>query len=215
MARRSRATREALVTAAVQLIVQGGESAVGVAEAAEIVDVSRATAYRYFPTKEILVRHALLELSLGRHGEAQTGLAVDVEAAAIATVDHVERIGRIVRLVAEWSYDRQHWLRLNLRTALEDKPDGEGYRRPGHRRVWIALAVDPLRGRLPPQEIERLAVTLYSLMGVDPVIPLVDLAGCDRDTVIDTLEWAARRLTEAVLAHSIDPFAGGPHMTGR
>src|SRR5687767_4797043 len=46
-------TRSAVVAAATQLLRQGAQPTV--AEAAELAKVSRATAYRYFPTQEAML----------------------------------------------------------------------------------------------------------------------------------------------------------------
>ncbi len=207
-ARRQRATRDSLVRAAVQLLDEAGESAVSVPSAADLADVSRATAYRYFPNREALLGDALLELSFGLSGRADSAVLAELEAIVASTPDHVERVGRVVRVVAEWSFDQQKWLRSSLRASLERSAHGDGYSRPGHRLEWIDLALAPVAGAIPSEEFDRLAAALVTLMGVDPVVPLVDLAGCDRAGVADTLEWAARRLVQAVLAQSSEGSTG-------
>src|SRR5215203_3054679 len=55
-----RRTRAALLAAAVR-IVQTSGAVPTVAEVAAVADVSRRTAYRYFPTAEQLVTEAILE----------------------------------------------------------------------------------------------------------------------------------------------------------
>src|SRR3712207_4205427 len=54
-----RRTRTAILTAAVALVQQGKQPSV--AEAADAAQVSRATAYRYFPSQERLLLEAALE----------------------------------------------------------------------------------------------------------------------------------------------------------
>ena len=54
-----RRTRAAILTAAVELLEQGQSPTV--AEVADAALVSRATAYRYFPTQEYLLFEAALE----------------------------------------------------------------------------------------------------------------------------------------------------------
>ena len=52
-------TRQALLSAAVQLVTSGARPTV--AEVADAASVSRRTAYRYFPTQEQMLVEAALE----------------------------------------------------------------------------------------------------------------------------------------------------------
>jgi hypothetical protein len=36
-------------------------------------------------------------------------------------------------------------------------------------------------------------------MGIDPIVPLTDVAGASKAEALDTLEWTARSLVEAAL----------------
>src|SRR5438105_10170966 len=85
-------TRRAVVTAAAELLQEG--STPTVAEAAERAEVSRATAYRYFPTRELL----LAEVALFALGGPL--LPTDEEDGVLPAP---EAVGRLVRRVAEWT----------------------------------------------------------------------------------------------------------------
>src|SRR5215468_9659939 len=95
-----------------------------VQEVAEAAEISRATAYRYFPTQEML----LAEVALFAIG----GPLVS-PAAQSAPVP--EAVGHLVRRVGTWAYANEQPLRTILRLSLDPST---GVRRPGHRVEWIA-----------------------------------------------------------------------------
>ena len=200
--RQRRRTRTAVVVAAARMVQQGHEPTVS--EAAEAAEVSRATAYRYFPTQDDLISEAILELTLDSTGTLGVGGLVDDMRGLVESIgDEVERVGAVVRRGAEWSHDNQRWLRRNLRSSLAGPVSKEpGYRRPGHRREWIELATATLSNRVSAADLAQLNAALSALIGVEAIIALVDVGGYDRQTVLDTLEWAARGLTETALRDS-------------
>lgn len=181
-------------------IVQNGQEPT-VAEAAEAAEVSRATAYRYFPSQDDLVSEAILELTLDGTGTLGIGgLVGDIRRIVEDTTDDVARVGLVVRRCVEWSLDNQRWLRRNLRSSLANAASPhQTYRRPGYRREWIQEATAGLERQLTPQGIERLRAGLTVLIGVEAIIALADVGGYDRPDIIDTLAWAAQGLTMTAL----------------
>jgi AcrR family transcriptional regulator len=182
--RQKNRTRRMLIQAAADLVRAGQEPSV--AELAEAADVSRATAYRYFPTKDVLLAEVAL-FSAG--GPLELG-------EPDATLPVPEAVARLVRQVAEWVYDNEVTLRALLRLSLDP---ATGVRRPGHRTGWIADVLEPIRDRLPAETYERLSRALTLLMGIDPVVTLSDIAGASKGEALDTLEWTARTLVEGAL----------------
>jgi len=181
--RQKNRTRRALVDAAAGLVRDG--RAPTVAEAAEAAEVSRATAYRYFPSQEML----LAEVALFAAG----GPLFDDDGAELAAP---EAVARLVRRVGEWAYESEQPLRTLLRISLD--PDS-GVTRPGHRVGWIAAALAPVRDQIDPETYDKLAASLTMLMGIDPVVVMTDIAGVSREQALDSLEWSARALVEAAL----------------
>lgn len=171
-----------LVDAADELLGEGAR--LSLAEVAMRAGVSRATAYRYFPSIEPL----LVELSL--RGASGTLAGVDFDAlASLALPDAAERL---VRHMANWAFDHETALRLSLHASvLPNAPTV----RPAHRRSWIGRLLAPYRARISPSDYERLCGALTLLFGADAVVCLRDIAGLDRDSAIETLAWTARRLT--------------------
>ena len=182
--RQKNRTRRLLIEAAAELVRGGQEPSV--AELAKAADVSRATAYRYFPTKEMLLAEVAL-FSAG--GPLELG-------ERDATLPVPEAVARLVRQVAEWAYENEPALRTILRLSLDP---ATGVRRPGHRTEWIVEVLAPIRDRVPAETYERLSKALTLLMGIDPIVALTDIAGAPRKEALDTLEWTARTLVEGAL----------------
>ena len=185
--RQKKRTRKALLDAAVELIRQGREPTV--AEVAAVGEVSRATAYRYFPTQESLLADMRMF--------APEGPAAMFEKATLETTDPVERVGVLARQVAEWAFENEPALRTMLRLSLDPET---GVRRPGHRIRWIAEALQPLQGKVDAIALERLSRALTMVLGIDPVIPLTDFAKLTPEQGIEVIEWAARTLVRSVVA---------------
>jgi AcrR family transcriptional regulator len=184
-------TRAALVSAASELVEAGKQPTVS--EAAQAADISRATAYRYFPTQELL----LAEVALFAAGGP---LFPELD----ATVPLPEAIGQLIRRVGIWAYENETALRTLLRLSLDPHT---GVRRPGHRREWISDALSPVRKRLKPELYNNLVRALTLTLGIDPVVVMKDIARASREEALTTLEWTARTLVDAALSSASDKAA--------
>jgi AcrR family transcriptional regulator len=179
-------TRKALVASASDLLRNGKQPTV--TDAAEAAEISRATAYRYFPSQEMLWAEVALFAADGpllRGAERGT----DSRPAPEAIADLVRRVGK-------WSYENERPLRALLQLSLDP---ASGVRRPGHRVEWIANALAPVRGSMDAKTYARLSRALTLTMGIDPVVVMTDIAGVTREQALDALEWSARTLVEAAL----------------
>src|SRR3979411_3259112 len=184
--RQKNRTRKVLLDAAAELMRQGREPTV--AEIAEVAEVSRATAYRYFPTQESL----LVEMRMF----APEGPLEMFDRIVLESRDPVERVGILAREVAEWALQNETALRTLLRLSLDP---ATGVRRPGHRILWIAEALQPLQGKVDGATLDRLSSALTVLLGIDPIVPLTDFAKLPRVQAIEVIEWAARTLVLSVV----------------
>lgn len=184
--RQKNRTRKALLNAAAELMRKGREPTV--AEVAEVGEVSRATAYRYFPTQESL----LVEMRMF----APEGPLEMFDRVVRESGDPVERVGVLAREVSEWALQNETALRTLLRLSLDPET---GVRRPGHRIRWIAEALQPLQGKVDGTTLDRLSSALTMLLGIDPIIPLRDFAELPPTRAIEVIEWAARTLVRSVL----------------
>jgi len=155
-------------------------------------EVSRATAYRYFPSQESLLADMRMF--------APEGPAAVFEKVTLETNDPVERVGVLARQVAEWAFQNEPALRTMLRLSLDPET---GVRRPGYRIRWIAEALQPLQGKVDAATLERLSSALTMVLGIDPVIPLTDFAKLPPEQGIEVIEWAARTLVRSVVDEAV------------
>jgi AcrR family transcriptional regulator len=198
--KQKRRTRTAVLTAARELIRQG--KIPSVADAADAADVSRRTAYRYFPTQEQLLTEAQLE---GERASIEpvfepAELAHDVEArldalvrAMYAELQSTEPLMRtMIRLTVDRSRDE------HTADAAEAEPPRRGYRRID----WIEMALSPVRMQLDETSFERLVSGLALCIGIEALLVLRDVRGLDLAAAEEVSRWVARSLLHASLAES-------------
>jgi AcrR family transcriptional regulator len=186
--RQTRRTKRALVAAADEIFSEG--RAPTVAEVAERADISRATAYRYFPTQEAL----LLEATYLGDPEPLRSLPELVE----QIPDHAERAAEFVRRCAEWALERESRLRTLMRMSLEH----EDVVRPARRKGYIAQLLEPARDELSDDAYEHAAAALTLLLGADPIVSLRDNSDIAPERIADVLAWTAGEVVRAALAQS-------------
>jgi AcrR family transcriptional regulator len=188
-------TRQALVAAAKELARSGG--APTVAEAAEQARVSRATAYRYFPTQESL----LVEVS------DVTPMVAPVEEmlAKLDGNDAEERLAKLIDtfhpIVVAEEVPLRTALRVYLDTWLEARSRGEAAPkvREGRRMRWLDVALEPARRQLPKAEWRRLRSSLALTLSIDALVIMKDVAQLDDEEALSVLRWAALTLLRGSL----------------
>lgn len=196
-------TRKALVDAARALIVSGVTPTVE--DAAAAASISRTTAYRYFPNQRDLLVAAYPEIELrsllGNHPP-----------------DTVEaRLDAVVGEYLRQTIDNETALRAALRLSLDPH---ETYReklllRQGRVITWLKDALEPLRGRLSEQAVERLVYAIRAAAGIEALIWLCDIAGLSRDEAKGLMMWSARALLRSALAEaSLNPTGQLAHQVG-
>jgi len=187
-------TRSAIVDAAITLLRKGTRPTV--TEAATVAKVSRATAYRYFPTQESLL----------------------VEAAAIGPVDVIEQLldsqtepdgaARLLQLQAAFNelvVTEESAMRLALRAYLdawfaarehgETMPDV----REGRRTRWIATALGAELRALPADLRRNLQAALALTLGIESLIVMKDVCRLSDEEARAALRWMADTLLGAAL----------------
>jgi AcrR family transcriptional regulator len=187
-------TRQAILDAALEFL--DGGTMPTVVDAAERAKVSRATAYRYFPTQPSLVQ-ALVDLNPTMR---EVTAAVD----GLDSDDPAERLQTLLdaynsRVVAD-----EPWMRAILRTILDawlksgNGGPGQSFVRVPTRLRWIEEVLAPATD-LDDDARRRAAAAIALTMGLEPIIVLKDVCGLDDEEALATLSWAADALLRAAL----------------
>lgn len=188
-------TRAAIVEAA-QLLQDQGETPT-VAQAAEKAGVSRATAYRYFPTQEAL----LVEVA-----DITPGLAsLETLLAELETDDVEKRLLLVldafhpIVLAEETHYRRALWVYLDtwLRSDRSGSAEPPAVRE-GRRMRYLDTVLEPLEG-LPDRQRRRLRAALALTIGIDSIVIMKDACRLDDEEALEVLRWVARVLLRAGL----------------
>ena len=192
-------TRRALLAAAVELVTAGAQPTV--AEVADAADVSRRTAYRYFPTQEQMLVEAALEGVRGIMAQAIEG-----SDGARSDIENVEaRLDRAVKALQQSAVANEQLLRTMIRLTVSSAPVADAsadvpVRKRGYRRIeWIALALAPVKKKLGTRRYERLVSALAMCMGIEALIVLRDLRGLRASEAEEVSRWAAQALLRASL----------------
>jgi AcrR family transcriptional regulator len=188
--RRLRArTYESLIQAAMDLARNGRVPSV--AEMAERAQVSRATAYRYFPSRSKLVT-AVVDRSLGpvrswksRERDGRTRVLQLLN----DTFPRFKQFEPQIRAAVQLSLE--HWA-LERSGLLAEEP----YRR-GHRRELLRHALKPLERRLPASTHDRLMKALSVVFGIEFYIVLKDIWASPDEDVEAIARWVASTLVDA------------------
>lgn len=175
-------TRAAIVQAARELLAEG--VAPTVEQAADAAEVSRTTAYRYFPNQRALLVATFPEIA------AESLLPEP------APPEPRARFQAVVDALADRVVEHEPELRAQLRLSLES--DGANPRelpfRAGRAIGWIEDALAPLRRRMGDDELRRLALATRCAVGIEALIWLTDVAGLSREEAIEVMRWSARAL---------------------
>jgi AcrR family transcriptional regulator len=185
-------TGRLMLETAIRLMQEG--STPSVSEVAEAAGVSRATAYRYFPSQAALVG-AVVDEALG---PILTWTSTSQEPARrvaelIATgLPRIEVFEATFKAALKLSLDQ--WARGRAGT-LGEEPE---FKR-GHRTDLLRDALAPLEGKLPQAQFERLAQALSLVFGVEVLTVLKDIWGLGSQETQSVAQWAASALVGAAL----------------
>jgi len=186
-------TRQELIKAAWELLRQGKQPTVE--EVAAEADVSRATAYRYFPNRERLLIEAVLNREPLRPEDvledAKTGSAQDrVTCVQQHLFDHVTDNETLHRSLLRAT--QEEWMENKHRFVLR-----------GDQRIeLLESALESCRGRLDNQVFENLIGALAVMVGAESYIALRDVCQVTQSRGREIMSWAVRTLVQAAVDES-------------
>jgi AcrR family transcriptional regulator len=183
-------TRKDLLQAAARLMKQGRTPTLE--EVAEEALVSRATAYRYFPSMEALMVEAAVDVAVPEPAALFTG---------DASIDPVERLQKVETALTGMILANEPQLRALLAHAIQQgsQPAGQGAmpRRQNRRLPLIEAALEPARDQFKPADLKALMRALALIMGPESVIVVKDVLQLDDADARKMKRWAIRALVEA------------------
>jgi AcrR family transcriptional regulator len=180
-----------LLSEAVALVRRGRIPSV--AEVAKSAGVSRATAYRYFPSRSKLVSSVIAEaLAPVRRAVPQQG-------------DPKQRLHELLDRTYSRFKEYEPHMRAALQLALEHQSleaagllEEEPFRR-GQRTEILATTILPLKKKLSKNTHDRLLKALAVVYGIEPMVILKDICGAsDRETEA-VVRWMMDALVDAAL----------------
>ncbi|TFV58397.1 TetR/AcrR family transcriptional regulator [Mycobacterium sp. PS03-16] len=183
-------TRKDLLHAAARLMKQGRRPSLE--DVAEEALVSRATAYRYFPSVDALLREAAIDVAMPGPEEV---LAADDE------VDPVARLQRVGDAMHSFILANETAVRMMVAYAIENhgRQDGDGDppRRQNRRLPMIEAALEPAHREFRPTTLSTLVHALALVIGPEAMIVCKDVLQLDDAETQVIQHFAIRALVEA------------------
>jgi AcrR family transcriptional regulator len=192
--RGARARTMSLMLETARRLMQDGETP-SVSEVAEAAGVSRATAYRYFPSQAALVS-AVVNEALGPILEWSSDLKdpeARVENLLSSSMPRIFEYEATFKAALKLSLDQ--WARRQAGTLGPEPP----FKR-GHRVDLLQSAIAPLKKTLPRKSFARLAKALSLTYGLEVLIILKDLWGLDAGEIREVALWASSALVKSAIA---------------
>ncbi len=185
-----RRTRKELLQAAARLLKQGRKPSLE--EVAAEALVSRATAYRYFPSVEALHREAAIDLAVP---------TPEVLFAGVASTDPLERLELVDSALHDMTLAAEVPLRLMLAQVLEHSAsptaDPGVPLRQNRRAPLLEAALAPASEQFTPAMHKTLVNALSLIVGVDGVLVVKDVLRLGDAEARAMKRWAIRALVEA------------------
>lgn len=187
-------TRKDLLQATLRLLKQGRKPTLE--DVAEEALVSRATAYRYFPSIEALLIEAPLDVMIP---DAEAILGTDTSADPVARVQKVDTALHDVTLA---NAAAMRMLAIHsLGRSLNGGGDGETPPRQNRRTPLIEAALAPARKRLDPAQLDTLINALSIIIGIEGIFTCQDVLQLDDARARAVKGW----MIEALIAAAQKP----------
>ena len=204
LSRSAAGTRQRLLDSAFELIQDCGHVP-PISSVAAAAGVSRATAYRYFPSRSILIG-AVVDFSLGRVRGFESQLQ-----------DPGERLAELFETTFTRFREFEPQMRAALQLSLEhealekagrlaEKP----YRR-GYRVAILRKTFAPLKRTMTVKAFDRLCKAMSIVFGIEPYVVLKDIWGCGNTEVGQIASWIAEAVLRQAQSESVGAAARARH----
>ncbi|WP_404704908.1 TetR/AcrR family transcriptional regulator [Yersinia vastinensis] len=179
-------TRRLLIDTEMSMYEQGAFPSI--TEVANAAQLSRATAYRYFPTQSALVS-AMVDESLGpilswkpTQPDARQRIAELLSFAYPRMLQHEGVLRAALHLsLQQWADNRNH-------------PNDEEKLVRGNRKRLLKLAVEPLEGKLAPEALQRVIHAFSLIYGSEVFMVLKDIWHLDEAGIQDVTQWMGKAI---------------------
>jgi AcrR family transcriptional regulator len=183
-------TRKDLLEAGLKLSSEGVQPSLE--EIAEAAQVSRATAYRYFPNAEALLAEASAHVAFP---DVET-LLKDLESAGAA-----DRLTRVDQATSAMIAANETALRAMIAsTVRQAMADDQLPARQNRRSPAIAAALAPRRAEFSPAAIDRLEKALALVIGTEAFLVFRDVLPLTDREAADIRRWVIEALVEKAMA---------------
>lgn len=179
-------TRRLLIDTAMSMYEQGAFPSI--TEVANAAQLSRATAYRYFPTQSALVS-AMVDESLG-----------PILAWQPTQPDARQRIAELLSFAYPRMLQHEGVLRAALHLSLQQwadnrsNPNNEEKLIRGNRKRLLKLAVEPLEGKLTPAALQRVIHAFSLIYGSEVFMVLKDIWHLDDAGIQNVTQWMGKAI---------------------
>ncbi len=185
-------TLRKLIDTAMHMLEEGWFPSIS--ELANAAEVSRATAYRYFPTQSALVS-AIVSESLGPVQEWQP---------------QQESVGERISELLEFTYPQlerhEGALRAALQVSLQQWADQRAKKSEDHedklvrgnRKRLLELATAPLKDKISTKERDRMMHAFSLFYGSEMFLVFKDIWQLDADEIQPLLQWMAKAIVRQV-----------------
>ncbi|MBG6037565.1 TetR/AcrR family transcriptional regulator [Proteus cibarius] len=181
-------THQLLVTTALGLFEQGMLPTVS--ELAAHAGVSRATAYRYFPTQSDLISATV-----------DASLAPIIAWTPTPEDNTQQRITELLNLAYPQMFKHEGALRGALQVSLQqwakERQSSEYAEKRfirGHRKEILLKVIEPLKSRYPQEMWDKVIKSFSLIYGSEVFLVMKDIWKMDDQQVIDMTQWMAKAI---------------------
>ena len=179
-----RKTRELLLATAKKMLVKGEN--ISVEQVALVAGISKATAYRYFSNKDILLKEASLQRGLMDKDD----LFGDIDVCNLNA-----RIEKLIDYHFEVLTTNEDVFRLYLGAIMQNSVrDKKNYSRGGKRILLIAEALLPLKKEISKETFDKMVNVISLLMGIESISILKDICGLENGSIQEMWKWMIQKI---------------------